>query len=53
MRIMPTLISEGSADYYGLSLASDATRINEDWNTFFPRGLLVTMSVHTWQLQKV
>ena len=22
MRIMPTLISEGSADYYGLSLAS-------------------------------
>ena len=38
MRIMPTLISEGSADYYGLSLASDATRINEDWNTFFAQG---------------
>jgi len=40
MRIMPTLISEGSADYYGLSLASDATRINEDWNTFFAQGFI-------------
>jgi hypothetical protein len=38
MRSMPTLISEGSADFYGLSLASDATRINEDWNTFFSQG---------------
>jgi hypothetical protein len=38
MRNLPTLISEGSADYYGLSLASDATRINEDWNTFFAQG---------------
>jgi hypothetical protein len=38
MRNLPTLISEGSADYYGLSLASDAARINEDWNTFFAQG---------------
>jgi len=38
MRNLPTLISEGSADYYGLSLASEATRINEDWNTFFAQG---------------
>ncbi len=38
MRNLPTLISEGSADYYGLSLASEAMRINEDWNTFFAQG---------------
>ena len=38
MRNLPTLISEGSADYYGLSLASDSAKINEDWNTFFSLG---------------
>lgn len=38
MRSMPVLISEGSADFYGVSLASDSSRISEDWNTYFSLG---------------
>ena len=37
---MPTLISEGSADFYGLSLASDEKTINGDWKTYFSRGFI-------------
>jgi hypothetical protein len=35
---MPVIISEGSADFYGVSLASDGTKINEDWKTYFSVG---------------
>jgi len=37
---MPTLISEGSADFYGLSLASDEKNIDSDWKTYFSRGFI-------------
>ena len=37
---MPTLISEGSADFYGLSLATNEKDINRDWNTYFSSGFI-------------
>ena len=37
---MPTLISEGSADFYGLSLASDEKNIDRDWKTYFSTGFV-------------
>jgi hypothetical protein len=38
MRNMPVLISEGSADFYGVSLASNANAVSQDWQNFFSRG---------------
>ena len=32
---MPVLISEGSADFYGVVLGSTANKIIEDWKTYF------------------
>lgn len=40
MRYMPVLISEGSADFYGVSLASEVSRIDQDWKTFFSTGFM-------------
>jgi hypothetical protein len=38
MRNMPVLISEGSADFYGVSLASNSSTVSQDWQTFFSGG---------------
>jgi hypothetical protein len=38
MRNMPVLISEGSADFYGVSLASNSSAVSQDWQTFFSGG---------------
>ena len=38
MRNMPVLISEGSADFYGVSLASTSSAISQDWQSFFSGG---------------
>ena len=38
MRNMPVLISEGSADFYGVSLASSSSAISKDWKSFFSGG---------------
>lgn len=40
MSIMPSLISEGSADFYGLSLASYEKNIESDWKTYFSSGFI-------------
>lgn len=39
-RYMPNLIMEGSADFYGLSLASSAAQIQKDWETYFRMGYI-------------
>ena len=44
MRNMPVLISEGSADFYGVSLASTQSKIIEDWQTFFSGGYFTETS---------
>jgi hypothetical protein len=40
MRNMPVLFSEGSADFYGVSLASDDKSIDKDWKTYFSTGFI-------------
>jgi hypothetical protein len=44
MRNMPVLITEGSAEFYGVSLASTQSKIIEDWQTFFSGGYFTESS---------
>ena len=37
-RNMPVLLMEGSAEFYGVSLASSSSSINQDWQAFFSGG---------------
>jgi hypothetical protein len=43
-RNMPVLLMEGSAEFYGVSLASTQSKIIEDWQTFFSGGYFTETS---------
>lgn len=37
---LPVLISEGSADFYGITFSSSPSKINNDWMIFFKSGYM-------------
>jgi hypothetical protein len=39
---LPIIITEGSADFYGMSLAIDSSMIENSWDTYFKTGFIST-----------